>query len=130
MSISILIVDDERLTRISLVEYMLDAGYSVDSVPSATQAIQYQSDNQYQVCIVDIRMPGTDGVETIHKLHRLNNETRYIIYTGSPQFALSPGLKAMGLTNDYIVRKPVFDMHVFVELINKLISKDSLAAVE
>jgi DNA-binding NtrC family response regulator len=116
----VLIVDDEIITRISLSDYLCDAGFEVDAVESTDKAIMKQSCKAYNVCIVDIRLPGTDGVETIRNLYQRHNATKFIIYTGSPRFTLSEDLKLVGLAEKNIVRKPVIDMQVFVDLIEEL----------
>ena len=72
------------------------------------------------MCIVDIRIPGLDGIDTIAALHKTSPHSRYIIYTGSPQFVLTPSLEKTGITDDYVVRKPVPDMGIFITLIEQL----------
>ena len=49
--------------------------------------------------------------------------SRYIVYTGSPQFAVTPALEEISLTEQYVVRKPVMDMGVFLALIDAELSK-------
>lgn len=116
----ILIVDDERLTRISLADFLQDMGYDTATAGDGETAIQLQQEQPFDVCIVDIRMPGMDGIETILHLHRVAPHSRFIICTGSPQFALSPALKEIGLLEGDIVRKPVLDMNIFVSLIERV----------
>ena len=81
-------------------------------------AIQMQQELPFDVCIVDIRMPGMGGGETILKFHQIAPDSRFVICTGSPQFALSPALRELGLSERDIVRKPVLDMKIFVALID------------
>lgn len=119
----ILVVDDERLTRISLADFLQEAGYETVSTGDGESAIRLQEKQPFDVCIVDIRLPGIDGVETILSLHRIEPQTRFIVYTGSPQFALSPALKKIGLSRNQVVRKPVFDMNVFIRLITSEIER-------
>ena len=113
-----LIVEDERLTRISLAEFLKDRGYEIAVATDGESAIEIQQDHPFDVCIVDIRMPGMEGGETILRLYQIAPDSRFIIYTGSPQFALSPALKELGLSERDIVRKPVLDMGIFVALID------------
>lgn len=113
----VLIVDDERLTRISLVDFLADMGFETAGAADGESAIALQQVQPFDFCIVDIRMPGVDGVETIMALHRLNARSHFFICTGSPQFMLSPGLEEIGLSDRDIVFKPVLDMNVFVDLI-------------
>jgi YesN/AraC family two-component response regulator len=70
------------------------------------------------VCIVDIRMPMMGGVDVILTLHQIAPSTRFIVYTGSPQFVVPPVLEEIGLSECDIVRKPVMDMDVFMALID------------
>ena len=116
----ILIIDDEPLTRLSLADFLQEAGYKAEAVGDAEAALARQHEDYFDVYIVDIRMPGLDGVETILALQRLAPSSRFLIYTGSPQFTLPPTLEKLGLSERYIVRKPVIDMNVFVTLIEQI----------
>jgi CheY-like chemotaxis protein len=119
----ILIVDDERLTRVSLADFLQDMGHDTATAGDGETAIQLQQEQPFDVCIVDIRMPGMDGIETIMHLHRIAPRSRFLICTGSPQFALSPALERLGLSEKDIVRKPVLDMNVFVSLIKHMMGE-------
>ena len=114
----ILVVDDERLTRISLADFLQEMDYETSTAGDGKSAIQLQREHPFDVCIVDIRMPDMDGVETIQSLHLIAPGSRFIVYTGSPQFALTPNLVQVGVTEHHVVRKPVADMNVFVSLID------------
>jgi CheY-like chemotaxis protein len=114
----ILVVDDERLTRITLTAFLLDAGYPTASVEDGHSAVALHQDRPFDVCIVDIRMPGMDGVETILALHRVSPHSRFIIYTGSPQFSPPRRLREINLSENDVVQKPVFDMRIFLDMID------------
>lgn len=114
----ILIVDDEHLTRISLAGFLHDAGYETAAASNGESAIQLQREQPFDLCIVDIRMPGIDGVETILRMNRIASNSRFIICTGSPQFTLTPALKEINMSERHIVRKPILDMNIFVTLID------------
>ena len=116
----ILVIDDERLTRISLADFLKETGYQTASAGNSETALQLQQEDPFDICIVDIRMPNVDGVETILSLQRVAPNCQFIIYTGSPQFTLPPALTKLGLTEQHIVRKPIIDMSIFAELIDQL----------
>lgn len=113
----VLILDDERLTRLSLVDFMTEMGFDAVGVADGMSAIALQQERPFDYCIVDIHLPGIDGVETIIALHRIAPHSRFIIYTGSPQFVLAPVLEEIGISDRDVVFKPVLDMSVFVRLI-------------
>ncbi|MBN1582514.1 MAG: response regulator [Anaerolineae bacterium] len=114
---SVLVVDDERLTRISLAAFLQDAGYQSVAVQDGESAIQLHQQQPFRVCIVDIRMPGMDGIETILALHQIAPDSYYIICTGSPQFVLPSILQEIGLSEKDVIQKPVLDMNIFCALI-------------
>ena len=115
----ILVVEDEFLTRVSLVAFLEEMGYKVIGVESGMEALEQQKQQVFDLCIVDIRMPEMDGTETILALNEIDPRTRYIVYTGSPQFSLASKLEALGLSEADVVRKPVMDMQIFVRMIEQ-----------
>ncbi len=113
----ILIVDDEHLTGIALADYLGEEGFDPVVVENGPAALKVQQQQPFDVCIVDIRMPGMDGVEAILALHDIAPDSHFIICTGSPQFVLPPALKKIGLTQQLVVTKPILDMEIFVALL-------------
>jgi two-component system OmpR family response regulator len=116
----ILIVDDERLTRLSLADFLQESGYETATAADADTALAQQQEHPFDVCIVDIRMPGLDGTEIILRLYRLATHSIFIVYTGSPQFTLPSTLEKLGVSERQIVRKPVGDMNIFITLIEEM----------
>jgi two-component system nitrogen regulation response regulator NtrX len=68
MSHSILIVDDESGIRQSLSSILRDEGYRVDSVASGEECLAAARKNAYDVVLLDIWLPGMDGLETLRRL--------------------------------------------------------------
>ena len=62
---NILVVDDELGIRDLLSEILNDEGHSVDVAENATQARSARSDSQYDLVLLDIWMPDTDGVSLL-----------------------------------------------------------------
>lgn len=114
----VLVVDDEHLARVSLADFLDDEGYETATASDGESAIQLHRKQPFDVCIVDIRMPTVGGVDVILTLHQITPSSRFIVYTGSPQFVLPPVLEKIGLSERDIVRKPVMDMDVFIPLID------------
>ena len=61
----ILIVDDERTMRKSLEEILNLEGYQVFSVGDGKQAIENLESNTYDLMLLDLKMPGVDGLEVL-----------------------------------------------------------------
>ena len=126
----ILIIDDERLTRISLADFLEESGYDTTVAVDGESAIQLHRFHKFDVCIVDIRMPGMDGVEVIQVLHQIASESIYIICTGSPQFVVPPILEKLGIKQQHVVFKPILDMQIFVPLIDPPSNSSKSSLVE
>ena len=78
---SILIVDDEYSVRDSLERWFRKDGYDVAAVPSAAEALKAMQDRRFQVALVDIKMPGMDGMELQERIHRIDPQTAVIMIT-------------------------------------------------
>ncbi|RJP77144.1 MAG: response regulator [Desulfobacteraceae bacterium] len=63
----ILVVDDELVIRDSLREWLLDEGFSADMAASGPEALEKIAQHSYQLMLLDIKMPGMDGVTVLTK---------------------------------------------------------------
>ena len=64
----ILIVDDEEGIRESLASILRDERYSVETVPSAEEALERITKGDVQVILLDIWLPGIDGMEALSRI--------------------------------------------------------------
>ena len=79
---TLLIVDDEQIVRDSLSKWFREEGYQVGTAESATEALTRLAERQWDVALVDIKMPGTDGIELQRRLADVNPGLIVIIMTG------------------------------------------------
>lgn len=92
-NIRVLLVDDEE----SLLEYMskllLKRGFTVKCTFSGEQALEAANQAHYDVAVVDLKMPGIDGVETQKRLKDIQPFLQCIVLTGhgSVESALESG---------------------------------------
>jgi len=77
----ILIVDDEEAVRESLANWFRDEGYRVDVAESAKEALAKLAHSNWDVFLIDIRMPGIDGLELQRKLKEAQPDATVIIMT-------------------------------------------------
>jgi len=80
--IKILVVDDDELTRQVLSSYFENEGYNVLCAATAEEAENLLAHGAVDLILLDIRMPGKDGLTLTREL-RVNNETGIILVTGS-----------------------------------------------
>ena len=92
----ILVVDDEENICSVLARTIAPLGYSVDIALDAESALDVMKDRPADVVLVDIRMPGRDGVWLIDRLQTTYPATAIIIVTGiqdlDPRLTLRPGV--------------------------------------
>jgi DNA-binding response OmpR family regulator len=105
MKPNILVVDDEPVARQSLSDILRLEGYVVNSVPNGQAAVEFVRTHPIELMIVDLRMPGMDGLEVIQVVNQVSPETEVILLTafGSTESAI----QALRLRiHDYLL-KPV-----------------------
>ena len=118
-SIHVLVVDDEPAVRVSLRGYLCDRGFSVHLSESAEDALKLLEDQTIDVAIVDMRLGGMDGNTFILKAHEAWPLIKFLIYTGSSQYMLTPALAEIGVSNKDVFQKPLNDMSVIVDAIHR-----------
>lgn len=78
----LLIVDDDQAVRESLSAWCECEGYRALAVPCGDEALAALDQERWEVALVDIRMPGMDGVELLGRLHASHPDLAVIIITG------------------------------------------------
>ena len=124
MSARVLIVDDEPLVAENLQAFLEDEGMRVAVAQSAEQAIELMAEGaSFDVCVMDLRLPGMDGALAIPELRRLAPTLRFVIHTGSASFAVPNELRALGIGDLHLFRKPVTNMGVVADTVRALVGR-------
>ncbi len=84
MAGTIVIVDDEEVVIKSCERILRPKGYEVQGFTSAEQALKALQDNNYDVMITDLKMPGIDGLELIKRARTNNPSLAIVVITGYP----------------------------------------------
>src|SRR5271170_5402359 len=79
---NILIVDDERGIRDSLSGVLADEGYSASAAESGEAGLDLIRKTAFDVVLLDIWMPGIDGLDTLQKIRALENPPEVIMISG------------------------------------------------
>lgn len=116
---NILVIDDEEFIRKSLMEYLEDFEYHVETTESAEKGIEKLTEKKFDVVIVDIRLPGLNGSDFIEKIYKISPQTKFIIHTGSIDFVIPKELKTLGISEDDVILKPEPNMKVFIQKIEE-----------
>jgi two-component system response regulator AtoC len=119
----ILVVDDEEIVRDSLAGWLLEDGYSVETAPDGKVAIERIRTEPWTVLLVDLKMPGIDGLQVLEETRKCQPETSVIIMTAYA--TVDTAVQAMKLgAYDYLV-KP-FEPEELSLMMQKLIAQQNL----
>jgi DNA-binding NtrC family response regulator len=102
-STKVMVVDDDRYVLDLLSEFLSDEGYDVSTAESGETAIERQESAPVDIALIDFRLPGIDGLETIRRIGRISANTVTIIMTGFPTLDSSIAALRLG-ASDYIVK--------------------------
>ena len=78
---SILVVDDEPIMQEILGDFLREEGFSIDIAGSGEEGIELAQKSSYDCAIVDLMMPGIDGIETMQKLREIDTSLPVIMVT-------------------------------------------------
>ena len=104
MSEKVLLVDDEVDFLDTLSERMRTRGMEVSTSSSGVEALQKVEKEAYDVIILDLMMPGVDGLEALKILKAKRPELQVILLTGHA--TVEKGIEAMKLGATDFVEKP------------------------
>jgi DNA-binding NtrC family response regulator len=119
-SIRVLVIDDEPAICTSLSAFLEDYGFRASTAESAEEALDLMKSNVYDVCVVDMRLPGMSGEDMIIQAKERYPEQRHIIYTGSISYNLSEKLQAIGMRPEHVFHKPIRVLTLLVKCIKTL----------
>lgn len=77
----ILIAEDEKLQSDLLASALHKDGYYIVTVPSGEAAVELVKRENFDIALIDLKMSGIDGIETMRQIHKLNPEIAVIIIT-------------------------------------------------
>jgi DNA-binding NtrC family response regulator len=80
----ILIVDDEASMRESLRDWFLESGYQAEMARDGEEALKLIEEKDYGLLILDLKLPGQDGIEVLKKARKRHPDLRGIIITAYP----------------------------------------------
>ncbi len=82
--IKILVVDDAEVMRNLLTGVLTDSGYEVKAVSTGEKALGEIKEDDYDVVVTDLKMPGMNGIEVIKEAKQINRDICIIAITAYP----------------------------------------------
>jgi CheY-like chemotaxis protein len=114
-NIKVLVVDDEGVVCSNVAAFLEDEGFTVFSAASGEEALDLLLKQKMDVAIIDMRLPGIDGDTLILKAHEIQPVLKFLIHTGSTNYSVSKSLEEIGVMNEHVFLKPLWDMSVLTK---------------
>jgi DNA-binding response OmpR family regulator len=104
----LLIIEDYRPLQQSLIKGLREAGFAVDATGDGQEGLWYASSNDYDVIILDLMLPGLDGLSILKKLRAKGRKSHVLILTAKD--TLQDRVTGLDLgADDYLVKPFAFE---------------------
>ncbi|GAI90419.1 unnamed protein product, partial [marine sediment metagenome] len=104
----ILLADDEVTFRETFAKVLREEGMKVTAVDNGTDAIKAIMMKSYPVAILDIQMPGADGIKVLQEIMKVRPETRVIMITAYGTIEMAVEAIKLGAC-DYVMKPVIFE---------------------
>lgn len=123
----ILVVDDEQDTCANLQDILTDLGYQVDVAYDGQSALKLVEQHPYDVALLDLKMPGMDGLELYRRIKKLRAGTVAIIVTAYATSDIAQDARQASAFE--ILPKPV-DLPRLLELVDQVLEQPLVMVVD
>jgi DNA-binding response OmpR family regulator len=119
----ILIVDDEKNIRLTLSQALETLGGEIDAAANGEEALSKLKEREFGLILLDIRMPGMDGMEVLRQVREIRPDIRVIMITAYG--TIESAVEAMKLGAVDFLQKP-FDPEEIRELVSRVMDRDKI----
>ena len=118
MSAHVLLVDDEISIRQSLSGILEDEGYQISSVEDGHKALAMLDDESFDIVLLDIWMPGIDGIEVLKRIKQSSPQLPVIMISGHGNIETAVKATRLGATD--FIEKPLDLQKILISIENTL----------
>ena len=119
----ILIVDDEKNIRMTLSQSLESLGVETEMAGNGEEALAKLKEKDFSLMLLDIRMPGMDGMEVLRRVREVRPDIRIIMITAYG--TIESAVEAMKLGAVDFLQKP-FDPEEIREIVSRVLNREKL----
>jgi len=102
-ALTVLIVDDEPLMRLSMIDALEAVGHTVQAAASGTEGVELVAQRTFDLIITDLRLPGADGLAVLKAAKDVRPQTEVVVITAHGSVETAVGAMKLGAF-DYITK--------------------------
>ncbi len=114
LNTKVLLVDDEEEFITTLAKRLETRNLKVSTATSGVDAVEMANTKDFDVILLDLAMPGMDGLQTLEKIKAEHPEAEIIMLTGHG--TIEAGIEAMKLGAEDFIEKPVDIKELMVKI--------------
>jgi DNA-binding NtrC family response regulator len=119
----VLIVDDEKNIRLTVSQSLESIGLDTDTAMNGDEALAKLTANDYSLILLDLKMPGMDGMQVLRRIREVRPEVRVVVITAYG--TVESAVEAMKLGTVDFVQKP-FASDEIRALVSRVLQRDQL----
>jgi len=123
MKLRILVVDDDEDICLYLREFLTREGFRVATVSKAADALVEIRQGRHQIVLLDVRLPGVDGLELLRQIRAIDSDICVIVMTGYP--SVQSAVESMKAAAFDYLQKP-FDLQDLRVVLERAIHEKGL----
>ncbi len=116
----VLVVDDEIAIRELMSEILQPYGFTVETAPNGLIALKLLNMGHHDLALVDLKMPGIDGLEFIKKAKENHPDTEFVIVTGYA--SLESAIDAVNLGVSAYLQKPLSSANELISTVKQVLN--------
>jgi len=116
--LKMLVVDDNADLRSNLAQQFMAEDFDVDTAPDGEEALDKIGKENYDIVLLDLKMPGMDGMEVLRKMKATNKNPHVIMLTAVADVATAQECVKLG-ASDYVSKPydPEDLLHIVIKVL-------------
>jgi CheY-like chemotaxis protein len=108
--LSILVAEDDEVSRLYLTTLLKREHWQIDEAANGVEALEFFTQKDYQVILMDVSMPLMDGIQLVQKISEDNSDIPVLAITAHGEVDLQEELLQAGMTE--VLLKPIHDEYL------------------